>query len=121
MAEEHISDDTDLVIIELGINDLVTSTGYAAYERLVRSALEMKNKPAVINIECVFFDLANQNIYSSLLADIISFSGPSGYMRILRYSIYLAERCGSTPNPSRPGGGNTAMVPLRPGSESSRS
>lgn len=51
MVEEHISDDADLVIIELGINDLVSTTIYAAYERLIRSVLEMKNKPAVINIE----------------------------------------------------------------------
>ena len=40
-----------MVIVELGINDLLTMSGYAAYERLIRSVLEMKNKPAVINIE----------------------------------------------------------------------
>lgn len=51
MAEEHISEEADLVIVELGINDLVTTSGFAAYERLIRSVLEMKNKPAIINIE----------------------------------------------------------------------
>jgi hypothetical protein len=50
-TEEHIPEDSDLVLVELGINDLVETEVYGAYEHLIRSVLELNSKPAVINIE----------------------------------------------------------------------
>lgn len=50
-AEEHIPTDVDLVLVELGINDLNHLRVIAKYELLVRSVLELDSAPAIINIE----------------------------------------------------------------------
>lgn len=52
-AEEHIAEESDLVLVELGINDLVEMEVVDAYEHLIRGLLELPSKPAVINIEYV--------------------------------------------------------------------
>ncbi|ORY23426.1 hypothetical protein BCR39DRAFT_549216 [Naematelia encephala] len=49
--KEHIPEDSDLVLVELGINDLIEMDVIHSYERMVRGLLEMDSKPAVINIE----------------------------------------------------------------------
>lgn len=53
--EEHIPEYSDLVLLELGINDLLEFDVISQYEHLVRGLLELKNKPAVINIEYVLY------------------------------------------------------------------
>lgn len=50
-ADEHIPADPDLVLIELGVNDLNSIAVIPKYEHLVRSLLEMDTEPAIINIE----------------------------------------------------------------------
>lgn len=54
-SEEHIPEDADLVLLELGINDLLEFDVFSQYEHLVRGLLELENKPALINIECVLY------------------------------------------------------------------
>ncbi|RSH94515.1 hypothetical protein EHS25_004318 [Saitozyma podzolica] len=61
---EHIPDDSDLVLVELGINDLVDTEVYGAYEHLIRSLLELDSKPAIINVE----------VFSTLFPSLISAS-----------------------------------------------
>lgn len=51
--DEHIPEDSDLVLVELGINDLVELDVMESYETLVRGLLELPSRPAVINIEWV--------------------------------------------------------------------
>lgn len=41
------------MLVELGINDLVDTEVYGAYEHLIRSLLELDSKPAIINVEYV--------------------------------------------------------------------
>ena len=53
MEDEHIPPETDLVLVELGINDLVDMDGFGEYERLIRGVLEMESRPAIINVEWV--------------------------------------------------------------------
>lgn len=43
------------MLLELGINDLLEFDVISQYEHLVRGLLELKNKPAVINIEYVLY------------------------------------------------------------------
>ena len=50
---EHIPDETDLVLVELGIQDLVRLDIFGKYEQLIRGLLELPSKPAVINVESV--------------------------------------------------------------------
>ncbi|WVR03959.1 hypothetical protein IAU60_000958 [Kwoniella sp. DSM 27419] len=49
--KEHIPEDSDLVLVEQGINDLLDIEVIGLYEHLLRGLLELPNKPAVINIE----------------------------------------------------------------------
>jgi hypothetical protein len=49
--EEHIDEQSDLVLVELGINDLIEVDVLGSYEHLIRGVLELPNAPAVINIE----------------------------------------------------------------------
>lgn len=51
IAEEHVYDDIDLVLVELGINDLNRMDVVPKYEHLIRSVLELPSAPAVINVE----------------------------------------------------------------------
>ena len=51
MSEEHIDEDSDLVLVELGINDLVEIETLGSYEHLIRGILELPNSPAIINVE----------------------------------------------------------------------
>ncbi len=51
--KEHVPLDSDLVLVELGINDLRDIRVMESYEMLLRSLLEMPSKPAIINIQCV--------------------------------------------------------------------
>jgi len=68
--EEHIYEDVDLVLIELGINDLNHIDVIAKYEHLVRSVLELDSSPAMINVEWVtrnsIGETHTQNIYAPL-------------------------------------------------------
>ena len=50
-SEEHIAVESDLVLVELGINDLIEVEVLGSYEHLIRGILELPNTPAVINIE----------------------------------------------------------------------
>jgi len=50
---EHIDDDVDMVIIELGINDQRNEKFAIAYEQLLRSLLTLPNKPAVVNLQVI--------------------------------------------------------------------
>nr|XP_019050219.1 hypothetical protein I302_00644 [Kwoniella bestiolae CBS 10118]OCF29149.1 hypothetical protein I302_00644 [Kwoniella bestiolae CBS 10118] len=49
--KEHISEDSDLILVEQGINDLLDMEVISLYEHLLRGLLELPNKPAVINVE----------------------------------------------------------------------
>lgn len=51
VTDEHIPESSDLVILELGINDLVGVNVMRSYEILVRGLLELPHKPAIIGIE----------------------------------------------------------------------
>lgn len=44
------------MLLELGINDLLEFDVISQYEHLVRGLLELKNKPALINIEYVLYE-----------------------------------------------------------------
>ncbi|WWC72366.1 uncharacterized protein I206_106328 [Kwoniella pini CBS 10737] len=48
---EHIPDEVDLVLIELGINDEALIRNMNTYELLVRGLFDMPNKPAVLNLQ----------------------------------------------------------------------
>jgi len=49
--KEHLGEDVDLVIVELGINDARSLEAMENYELLLRSLLEMGSRPAVINVQ----------------------------------------------------------------------
>ncbi|WWC99168.1 hypothetical protein V866_006063 [Kwoniella sp. B9012] len=49
--KEHIPEDSDLILVEQGINDLLDMEVISFYEHLLRGLLELPNKPAVINVE----------------------------------------------------------------------
>nr|XP_018264557.1 uncharacterized protein I303_02727 [Kwoniella dejecticola CBS 10117]OBR86715.1 hypothetical protein I303_02727 [Kwoniella dejecticola CBS 10117] len=49
--KEHIPEDSDLILVEQGINDLLEMEVISLYEHLLRGLLELPNKPAVINVE----------------------------------------------------------------------
>lgn len=51
VKDEHIPESSDLILLELGINDLVGIDVMRSYEILVRGLLELPHKPAVIGIE----------------------------------------------------------------------
>nr|ODN86120.1 hypothetical protein L203_04238 [Cryptococcus depauperatus CBS 7841] len=46
---EHVPDDLDIVFVEQAINDEVLLRNINSYELLVRSLLDLPNKPAVVN------------------------------------------------------------------------
>ncbi|WVO17581.1 hypothetical protein L204_105278 [Cryptococcus depauperatus] len=48
---EHLPEDMDLVLIELAINDEVLLRNINSYELMVRSLLDLPNKPAVMNLQ----------------------------------------------------------------------
>jgi hypothetical protein len=50
-SEEHVPEESDLVLVELGINDLIEVDVLGSYEHLMRGILELPNSPAIINIE----------------------------------------------------------------------
>jgi hypothetical protein len=50
---EHIPEDSDLILVELGINDVFSPSLSTKYERLIRTLLTLPNQPAIINIEYV--------------------------------------------------------------------
>ncbi|TXT11073.1 hypothetical protein VHUM_01824 [Vanrija humicola] len=64
--KEHIPTDVDLVLVELGINDLNHLRVVAKYELLVRSVLELDSAPAIVNIE-TFTTLFHELISSSAM------------------------------------------------------
>ncbi|WVQ94715.1 hypothetical protein IAU59_001795 [Kwoniella sp. CBS 9459] len=49
--KEHIPEESDLILVEQGINDLLEIEVINLYEHLLRGLLELPNKPAVINVE----------------------------------------------------------------------
>lgn len=51
VIDEHIPESSDLILLELGINDLVGIDVMRSYEILVRGLLELPHKPAIIGIE----------------------------------------------------------------------
>ena len=50
-AGEHIPEDSDLILVELGINDVFSPSLSPKYEHLIRTLLTLPNRPAIINIE----------------------------------------------------------------------
>ncbi|WWC65459.1 uncharacterized protein I303_108077 [Kwoniella dejecticola CBS 10117] len=48
---EHIPDEVDLVLIELGINDEALIRNMNTYELLARGLFDMPNKPAILNLQ----------------------------------------------------------------------
>lgn len=48
---EHIPDDTDLVLLELGINDSEHLIWKPSFEMVLRQVFEMPNQPAVLNLQ----------------------------------------------------------------------
>jgi hypothetical protein len=51
----HIPSDSDLVLIELGINDSAWEGHVVNLENLLRGLLEMESRPAVIVVEAMAF------------------------------------------------------------------
>jgi hypothetical protein len=49
--KEHLGEDVDLVLVELGINDQREIDAMRYYELLIRGLLEMPSKPAVMNVQ----------------------------------------------------------------------
>ena len=43
--------ESDLVLVELGINDLIEVEVFEAYENVIRGILLLESRPAIINIE----------------------------------------------------------------------
>ncbi len=48
---EHIPVDVDLILLELGINDVLSVDTFGVYEDLIRGLLQLPNQPAIINLE----------------------------------------------------------------------
>ena len=48
VSEEHIPEESDLVLVEPGIKELI---GIDDYEHLIRGVLVLPNRPATVNIE----------------------------------------------------------------------
>ncbi|GHJ84941.1 hypothetical protein NliqN6_1343 [Naganishia liquefaciens] len=59
---EHMDEDVDLVMIELGVNDVQDITVQMEYELLLRGILALPNKPAIINLQTIglIFDALSQ-------------------------------------------------------------
>ncbi|WWD16677.1 hypothetical protein CI109_101107 [Kwoniella shandongensis] len=71
--KEHIPEDSDLILLELGINDLLEPEVVSSYEHLLRGLLELDSKPAIINIE-TFTTLFPSLLSSSTFhQDVLSF------------------------------------------------
>jgi hypothetical protein len=68
LVEEHIPVESDLVLVELGINDLLEIDVLDDYEHLVRGILELPGQPAIINVET----------FSILFPTLVSSSGLHG-------------------------------------------
>jgi hypothetical protein len=51
----HIPDDSDLVLVELGVNDEGIPEHVENMENLLRGLLEMPNGPAVVLVEAMAF------------------------------------------------------------------
>ncbi|GMK56652.1 hypothetical protein CspeluHIS016_0304920 [Cutaneotrichosporon spelunceum] len=107
--KEHIAPAPDLVLIELGVNDLLSLDTMPKYEHLVRSVLELDSGPAVINLE-TFTTLFPSLVSSSALhGDVLAFYDvPSLSIRDILLPRILADphtqlprwfRTGSDVNP----------------------
>ncbi|ODN94804.1 hypothetical protein L198_04951 [Cryptococcus wingfieldii CBS 7118] len=48
---EHIPQETDLVFLELSINDELLLKNFESYENLIRGVLDMPNHPAILNLQ----------------------------------------------------------------------
>ncbi|KAJ3805717.1 hypothetical protein F5876DRAFT_69563 [Lentinula aff. lateritia] len=48
---EHITEDVDLVIIELAINDMRLEKLAMGYENLIRAVFALPNRPAIVNLQ----------------------------------------------------------------------
>ncbi|KAK8861417.1 hypothetical protein IAR55_002236 [Kwoniella newhampshirensis] len=71
--KEHIPEDSDLILLELGINDLLEQEVVSSYEHLLRGLLELDSQPAIINIETfttLFPALISSSTYHQ---DVLSF------------------------------------------------
>ncbi|EIW68892.1 hypothetical protein TREMEDRAFT_31125, partial [Tremella mesenterica DSM 1558] len=71
--KEHIPDDSDLVLLELGINDLLDLDIIESYEHLIRSILQLESRPAIINIETLTLLFPTLLQSSSLHQDVLSY------------------------------------------------
>lgn len=103
--KEHIAPAPDLVLIELGINDLLSLDVVPKYEHLVRSVLELDSAPAVINVE-TFTTLFPSLVSSSALhADVLSYYDvPSLSIRDILMPRILADPDVQLPRWFRTGG-----------------
>lgn len=103
--KEHIADDPDLVLIELGINDLLQLDIVPKYEHLVRSVLELDSAPAVLNIE-TFTTLFPSLVSSSALhGDVLAYYDvPSLSIRDILLPRILADPDAQLPRWFRTGG-----------------
>lgn len=71
--KEHIPVDPDLVLLELGINDLIQLEVIESYEHLVRSILQLDSRPAIINIETFTLLFSTKLSSSSLHGDVVTY------------------------------------------------
>lgn len=103
--KEHVAPDPDLVLIELGINDLLSLDVVPKYEHLVRSVLELDSAPAVVNVE-TFTTLFPSLVSSSALhADVLSYYDvPSLSIRDILLPRILADPDVQLPRWFRTGG-----------------
>ncbi|KLT45969.1 hypothetical protein CC85DRAFT_239698 [Cutaneotrichosporon oleaginosum] len=103
--KEHIAPAPDLVLIELGINDLLSLDIVPKYEHLVRSVLELDSAPAIINLE-TFTTLFPSLVSSSALhADVLAYYDvPSLSIRDILLPRILADPHTQLPRWFRTGG-----------------
>ncbi|KAK4685602.1 hypothetical protein P7C73_g4544, partial [Tremellales sp. Uapishka_1] len=103
--KEHIPEETDLVLVELGINDLQEMDVIRKYEHLLRGLLEMDSQPAVINIETFTTLFPMLLTSSSLHQDVVAFYDiPSLSIRDVILPRILADPDTQLPRWFRTGG-----------------
>ncbi|KAL7419642.1 hypothetical protein Q5752_005555 [Cryptotrichosporon argae] len=103
--KEHIPEDSDLILVELGINDLQQLNVIPKYEHLVRSLLELESQPAIINIETFTTLFPNLISSSSLHQDVVAYYDvPSLSIRDLLLPRILADPDKQLPRWFRTGG-----------------
>ncbi|WWC87702.1 uncharacterized protein L201_002594 [Kwoniella dendrophila CBS 6074] len=96
--KEHIPEDSDLILVEQGINDLLDMEVISLYEHLLRGLLELPNKPAVINVETF------TTLFSSLLSSSAFHQGVLNFYDVPSIAIrdVILPRILADPNKQMP-------------------